>query len=228
MNARKQPAGMNKLTESRIGGLSMVIGTLLFLITVFLEYRIGWISEEGGPDNVYDFIKSHWPELRNIWTWQMVSGILLLLSYILFLKESKGIKSALWALLMVGNIFSTAAFFLTLGSYGPALEVHEASPEIFESIRGGIASLYRNITIGPLLFMLLFCQETFGKSGLIRKTWGIAALSGFAVLLAVGLAAGISEKISGLSYFILPLVFGFCAIKKGKALPNADTEAEKP
>jgi len=184
-------------------------GTLIFLISVFFEYKIGWISYGGGPENPVEFVRSNWSALQPIWSWQMISGILLLLAYFLFLKNSQGIRSIIWILLIIGSIMSTAAFFLTLGSYGPALDVYDSSPAVFESIRGGISVLYRNILIGPFLMMFIFCLETFGRNGILRRSWGIAALGFFVVVLGIGLATGGSVKVVGLSYFLLPLVLGY-------------------
>lgn len=207
---------MYTLEETKIGGLLLILGTLLFLVTVFFEFNIGWIGLFGGPEDPYGFIAEHWPSMKVIWSWQMVGGILTLLSFFLFYKKAGGIKSAIWASLMIRELLSTAAFMFMLGSYGPALEVLDTSPELFGAIRGGVSSLYQNIMIGPFLFIVIFCWESFSAKGIIKKKWGLTALMLVVIVLMFGLIFGISLKIAGLSYFLLPIVLGYYQMTERK------------
>ena len=143
---------MTKLKETQLAGLSLILGILVFYCTIFFEYKIGWISLEGGPKDVHEFLLINWDIISNIWYWQMISGVLMLLSYFLFFKNTRGIKTLFWAILIVSSLLSVAAFFLTLGSYEPALKVYDTSPEIFDSIAGGISLLYRNLKIVPFIY----------------------------------------------------------------------------
>lgn len=207
---------MNTLKETKLGGLLLLLGTLLFLVTVFFEFNIGWIGLFGGPEDPFGFIMENWSSMKIIWSWQMVGGILSLLSFFLFFKNASGIKSVIWGLLIIGGLLSTAAFMFMLGSYGPALSVLDTSPELFSTIRGGISSLYQNIMIGPFLFLFIFCWESFNKNGIIKMKWGLTTLVLFVIVLALGLTFGVSIKIAGLSYFLLPMVFGYFQMMERK------------
>jgi hypothetical protein len=215
---------MQKITEINMSGYLLFAGTLIFLITVYFEFDIGWVSMSGGPSDTLSFIQSNWASLERIWFWQMIGGLLTLLSYLMLFKIENGLKSLIWATLAIASLYTSISFLLTLGSYGPASAVYDTSPEIFEVARGGILSLYRNIMITPFLFILIFCIESFSTAGMIKAKLGIAALVLFVVLLGIGIATGLSVRSAGLSFFILPLVLGYSAIvHKRSSTAQTDT-----
>lgn len=205
---------MEITNENRVGGILLMIGVVVFLITVYFEFQVGWISRNGGPEEVPIFLRENWTSMKSIWLWQMIGGIISLLAYLLLFKNSAGIKSVLWGLLFIGGIMSSIAFMLTLGSYASALDVYDSQPQLFNAIRGGIRYLYKNISIGPFLLIAIYCLETFQSGGAIKRNYGIMCLIVVFSLIVIGVIIGISVKLSGLPLFLIPFILGYFYWKK--------------
>ena len=56
---------------------------------------------------------------------------------------------------------------------------------------------------------------------MISRPLGIKTLGAMVVILVVGTCLSISVKISGLSYFLMPLVLGYAALKEGTTSARA-------
>lgn len=195
--------------ELNLAGLLLMISVIVLLITVFFEYRVGWISASGYPDDIPEFIRSNWSDLESIWFWQMFANVGFCAAYMIFLKRTSGLISIAWALLVIGSLMVVVAFGLTLGSYSAALDVYDVQPELFQSTRGGIRSLYSGIRIGGVLFIIIYLYETLSASGVIPRRAGSVVLSIFVLGNSAGILTGLSPQLFGLGYLILPLMLGF-------------------
>jgi hypothetical protein len=204
----------SKLTnENHIGGLFLILGSLVLLITIYFEYSVGWICTSRTDKETNEFILSNWENLELIWTWQMLSHFIFITGYFLLLKKANIIMRIIWSNLVVCSLMMLVAFGLTLGTYYPALETYNSEPKIFETIRGGIGYLYQFGRFGFLLFAVTFLIETLNKNGKIHKVFGLTLLAFIILIIIIGFTLGISIKIIGATFFLLPLVIGYFYLK---------------
>ena len=155
-----------------------------------------------------EFLISNWSKLKDIWTFQMLSHFIFTIGYFLLLKRANIVMQIVWSILMVCSLLILVAFGLTLGSYHSALEVYNTKPEIFDTIKGGIRYLYQFGRYGLLLVILAFLVETLSNDGKIFKNFGILFLSSIILLFIVGKTSGISTKVIGVFFILLPLTIG--------------------
>ncbi|MEL6192267.1 MAG: hypothetical protein AAFR66_09465 [Bacteroidota bacterium] len=197
------------MNETKIGGISLFLGALVVLITIFFEYQIGWIGTERPPEMVPQFMFENWTMLGSIWAWQAVGYTLFTVAYILLLKHSNGIYSLFWAFLIVCGVLLVVAMWLAVGSYYPALEVMEQQPALFETIRGAIRNMYMFGKFGSASLTFIFILETFRKDGIIHKKAGIVMLGFITGFMLVGSLMGMPMNIVGITWFLLPLTLGY-------------------
>jgi len=200
---------MKSLRSSQIGGILLALAPLIILITIVFEYQIEWIGVERAPEAVPGFMYDNWSALGQIWGWQMFGYFLFSLAFLQLLKTATEWMRLAWSALLLCALMIFVAFGLTLGAYPPALDVLGTHPALFSAIRGAVRALYLPGQMGIfLLFIPLFLFETFGKQGVIKRSWGIG--TGAIIVLAIlsGLGVGIPIKVTGASLFLLPLVVG--------------------
>ena len=203
-----------KLTnENSIGGLFLIIGALVLLTTIYFEYSIGWIGIPRTDEETNQFILNNWEDLKPIWTYQMFSHLIFILGYFLLLKKANLVMRILWSILLVCSLLVLVAFGLTLGSYYPALEAYNNDPTLFETIRGGIGYLYQFGRYGLLLLVVAFLVETLNKHGKISKVFGLSFLAVIIILIVIGCMLGISIKVVGATFILLPLAIGYAYFK---------------
>ncbi|MEO2050787.1 MAG: hypothetical protein ABGX00_03410 [Allomuricauda sp.] len=203
------------VNENQVGGLFLILGSLVLLTTIYFEYSVGWIGVTRTDKETNAFILGNWDSLKQIWTWQMLSHFTYTIGYVLLLKNANIVMRIIWTILMVCSLLMLVAFGLTLGTYYPALETYNSEPLLFETIRGGIGYLYQFGRYGLLLFLVAFLIETLLTNGKIVKVFGLAFLGFIAVLFIIGYTFGIAMKIIGASFFLLPLTIGYFYFKKG-------------
>lgn len=197
------------MNEAKIGGLTLAIGALLVLITIFFEYRIGWIGTERAAELVPQFMFENWRMLGSIWAWQAVGYTLLTIAYVLLLKNSYGLYSLIWTFLLVCGVLLVVAVWLAVGSYYPALEVLEQQPALFETIRGAIRNMYMFGKFGSVSLTLIFILETFKEDGVIQKKLGMVTMGLITGFILVGSLMGMPMNIVGVTWFLLPLILGY-------------------
>ena len=132
----------SKLTnENYIGGLFLILGSLVLLTTIYFEYSVGWIGNSRTDNETNEFILSNWENLKLIWTWQMLSHFIFITGYFLLLKKANIIMRIIWSILVVCSLMMLVAFGLTLGAYYPALEMYNSEPKICKILIDGLKSL---------------------------------------------------------------------------------------
>ena len=203
------------INENSIGGLFLILGSLILLITIYFEYSIGWIGTSRTDKETNEFILRNWENLELIWTWQMLSHFIFITGYFLLLKKANIIMRIIWSILVVCSLMMLVAFGLTLGTYYQALEMYNSEPAIFETIRGGIGYLYQFGRYGLLLYVVAFLVETLNNNGKILKVFGFSLFTFIILLFIVGYALGISMKVIGAAFFLLPLAIGYFYLKNG-------------
>ncbi len=211
---------MKSLNENQTGGLLLGLGAFIILVSIFFEYEVGWIGVEREASAIPDFYSSNWDSLKSIWGWQLFGYILWVVAYLQFIKRAQVFLRVIWSFLLVLGVMATAAYALTLGGYPPALEVREDYPELLATIRGGFGNLFKLGMSGVILFIIIFLKETFSASGKINKSLGIATLLIITVGILVGVFTSIDIKVSGASWFFLPLVLGFSYLRNGGLTTN--------
>ena len=197
------------MNESKIGGLVLFLGAMLLLVTIYFEYQIGWIGVERPDSEIPGFIFDNWTGLGKIWSWQGFAHVLFTISYILLLKNSKGVKSMLWSWMLVCGIIMTISLGFTVGSYYPALEVLEDQPQLFSTIRGAIKTLYFPAQLGSLVLTIIYFLELFDKDGVVNKNFGLITLGLVILGFLIGGVTSIPMKVIGAVWFILPVVLGY-------------------
>lgn len=202
------------MNENRMGGLFLILATLVLLTTIYFEYRIGWIGNPRTDKETIEFLLSNWENIKYIWTWQMLSHFIFIVGYTLLLKNANLIMRILWSILMVCSLLILVAFGLTLGTYFPALEIYDNEPAIFETIRGGIGYLYQLGRYGLSLIAVAFLIETLDKKGKISRVFGLSLFAFITLLFMTGYGLGGSMKVIGAAFFLLPLAIGYFYFKK--------------
>ena len=197
------------MKASKLGGFLLLLGGATILITIYFEYRIGWIGTRRPQEEVPLFIYKNWRDLELIWGWQTFSHALFTMAYLLLLKSSEGIKSLIWAVLFLCGLLDFIAMGITLGSYYPALEVYREQPELFQTLAGAIKILYRTGQYGSVALLLVFCLEVFGKDGVLTRSLGWSILGIVIVPIAVGAIINFPIKVIGALWFLLPMVLGY-------------------
>ena len=197
-------------TESSLGGLLLLLGTTVILITILFEYRIGWIGVDRRESEVPNFIFETWSQLKLIWGWQLVGFLLLAIAYAILLKNSDNLfKSLLWAILLLFGLMIVIAFGITLGAYYPALQVYESQPVIFDSIRGAVRSLY-SIGLLTLPFLgVVYLLEVFGRNGVIERRWGMVGLSIVVAGILLNFIPSLPGQLIGAVVFFIPAFLGY-------------------
>lgn len=186
---------MNPRQAMRFGGAILFFGVLLTVITIGFEIRIGWAArgDEATIADMAAFMQAHWDALRWLWGGQMVSTSLEGLSALLLLQglhlQSRWFStSVVWALIVICAIPVAVAQGLSLGLYPPALAVFEQSPELFETIRTGVRSLYDRAGLAKwLAYLVLFVWEGGARRGVVPRSWLVGTVVAF--VLAIGVAA---------------------------------------
>lgn len=209
---------MKSLTENKLGGLLLMLGIIIIVVTIVFEFKIGWVGPERSPDEVPGFIYENWSGLKIIWGWQMVGHVFMALAFMHFALKANIILRLLWLFLVLCEVLGVVAFGFVLGSYYPALEIFDEQPALFLTVRGGIRTLYLASYLSGLLFIIPFCVETFRKKGRISKVIGIVTLSVMVGIGIFGNVMGYSGQISGLGFFLLPLVFGYSFWRNGNEI----------
>jgi len=206
---------MKSMNEKRLGGLLLMLGIITILVTIVFEFKVGWIGTDRPREEVPQFIYETWSALKFIWGWQMVAHVFIALAFMQFAIGSRMFMRLLWQFLALCEILAIVAFGFVLGSYYPALEVLDEQPALFQSIRGGIRTLYMASYLSVLLFIIPFCLETFKKNGKIIRAAGVVTLIVMIGTSVIGTALSYSGQISGLGTFLLPLVFGYFYWRNG-------------
>lgn len=198
-----------QMNEDSIGGLFLILGSLVLLTTIYFEYNIGWIGNSRTEKETIEFLIVEWENLKHIWFWQLLSHFIFTIAYFLLLKRANILMQIIWFILLVCSLLLLVAFGLTLGAYYPALETYSSEPKIFETTKGGIGYLYRFGRYGLLLLLVAFFVETVDKNGKIRKVFGLTLFAFVILIIFIGYSLGISIKIVGVSFIFLPLAIGY-------------------
>ncbi|MCX2745398.1 hypothetical protein OO013_16080 [Mangrovivirga sp. M17] len=199
---------MKNLTHFKLGGLFLFLGSLILLITIYFEYQTGWIGVERTNQEVPVFMFGNWTVLEKIWGWQLFTHVFFVIAYIMFIKKANPFMSVIWSAMLIGSIMAIIGYGITLGSYYPALEVFDTQPALFNSIRGAVRILFGTGMTGMLLFIIPFCYESFTSEGAINKTFGIVTLAIIALSIILGMLTSLDIKITGVSWFFMPLILG--------------------
>lgn len=202
------------MQQSKFAGALLIAGGLTILTTIFLEYQVGWIGVLRTRPETIDFLLSEWSNLRTIWSFQMLGYGFLALAFLIQLHEAPSHHAPAWGALSLLTLLVIVAFGLTIGGYGPALEVHSTQPAVFETLRGAIRSLYSPGLYGVLtLFTFLFVLLSVPKRGIIGRHCGGATLGVFAICLLIGATTPLTVKVTGASWFLLPIVLGYSLVR---------------
>lgn len=211
------------------GGATLIIGSLLFVITIGFEQQLGWPPPDGahGAD-VAALIQKLWPYLRWLWAAQLLASLLFGMSALLILRgrhlQGRWIATpVIWSAVAIGSVIATMAYGLSLGGYPPALLAWENNPDLFATFRGGVRLLY---TIGLALVVLglhaLFIGEGVTKSALVPRYWLIGAVVGIAVAIVAGM---VGLPTAGVVAFLMPALLGLTLWRAGWQYARNTTHA---
>jgi phosphatidylglycerophosphatase A len=202
------------INEKKAGGIMLIAGSIIILITIFFEHQLGWIGVKRTKEEITDFIFSNWSRLSLIWSWQTIGHSMFFFSYLLLFKKSNGLISLIWSLLILFSLLVVVSMCMTLGSYYPALSVYDQQPMVFDSIAGAIRTLYNSGQFGSVILVIVFLIESFRKDGAIRKQTGLILLVLVIATILIGSLIGIPTKIVGAVWFLLPIFLGYAYWKQ--------------
>jgi len=202
------------MQHSNFSGALLMAGGLTILTTIFLEYQVGWIGAIRTRAETIDFVLSEWTTLRTIWSFQMLGYGFLGLACLVQVREAPSHHALVWGALSLLMLLVIVAFGLTVGGYGPALEVHSTHPAVFETLRGAIRGLYSPGLYGGLaLFTFLFVLHSVRKRGIVGRHRGGATLGVFTICLLIGATTPLTVKVTGASWFLVPIVLGYSLVR---------------
>jgi len=85
---------------------------------------------------------------------------------------------------------------------------------VFETLRGAIRGLYSPGLYGGLaLFTFLFVLHSVRNPGIVGRYRGGATLGVFAICLLIGATTPLTVKVTGASWFLLPIVLGYSLVR---------------
>lgn len=197
----------------RIVGSLIVIGTLIIVFTIVGELQLGWIGSDRPRSSNPEFMREHWSVLSRLWAWQVGGHLVLTLAYLLRLKHAEGLQALLWGALLLSAIFISMAFLALLGGYPAALASLSENRVVFDTFNGGLGTVYQIGRLGGLLWLPLFLMATFGRDVFIGRPLGIAILAIVFSTMALGTFFGLDIKVTGASWFLMPLVLGLSLLK---------------
>lgn len=211
-------------TEMRTGGAVLLIGAVIFLVTVGFELIIGWPPAGGEATDITAFMVQHWSTLQAIWAVQML-GVLLIASSALVLLQSRRLTgmwrpaSVIWSMVAVAGTVLTVAYGFALGSYPALLPSVEENPGVFAAVRGGVRFLLNTaLAVALLGFSLVFIREGLATDGIVPRSWivGIAVAVVFAILAA---AFGLLQPVvASAVIFFVPMLLGLALWRAGRQL----------
>lgn len=202
------------MRQSKFAGAFLMAGGLTILTTIFFEYQVGWIGVVRTRAETIAFVLSEWSTLKTIWLFQMLGHGFLAFACLVQLREAPSHHAPIWGALTVLTLLVIVAFGLTVGGYGPALEVHSTQPAVFETLRGAIRGLYSpGLYGGMALFTFLFVLFSVGRRGIVGRVRGGATLGVFAICLLIGATTPLTLKVAGASWFFLPVVLGYSLVR---------------
>ncbi|MEM9173324.1 MAG: hypothetical protein AAGA84_11540 [Pseudomonadota bacterium] len=139
---------------------------------------------------------------------------LLAAASLLRIGECPPYQAALWSALTILTVLVIAAFGITVGGYQPALEVYATQPEIFDTLRGAVRGLYSpGLLGGMLVFTVLFLIESAANNGAIGRIRGAITIGFIIAAIIVGAITPLTVKVTGASWFLLPVVMGYCFLR---------------
>ena len=211
---------MKTQKDNKIGGALLLIGIVIFFITVYLEFQIGWIGSPRSQDPaaVPNFLKEHWSSLKGIWGWQTFASFLFTLGYFHLTKIKRTLfqipLGSLWAILFITSIMVLVSLGITLGSYEQAISIYDTNPEQFTTIRAAVLGLHGfGSEFNMVIMLVIFIYEVVSKNGVIPKVLGFIILGLLITSFSLMLLNIIPGKIIGLAYFLMPLTLGYCYFK---------------
>lgn len=213
--------------DARLGGVVLIIGTILGLITIGLEFNVGWLtrSTETSPEEMIAVFLELWDSLRWIWRLQMIAAFLSALGAFMLVgaPQRRGQllpAKLIWYAIAIGYVLSTASYGLTLGGYPPALAVAEQQPELFSATRGGIRSLYEVGGYAQIGLFIIFFWEGILKEGIVPRSWVLGATGVFVTAIALVIAGAIHPRVAGPVGLIVPVLLGLAYWRVGRQLAS--------
>ncbi len=209
----------------RIAGGLIVTGTLIIVFTIVGELQLGWIGSERPRSSNPEFMQENWSRLASLWAWQVGGHLLLTLAYLLRLKHAEGLQALLWGALLLSGILISMAFLALLGGYPPALASLSENRVVFDTFNSGLGTVYQIGRLGGLLWLPLFLMATFGRDAFIGRPLGIATVAIVISTIALGTFTGLDIKVTGASWFLMPLVLGLSLLKSPFEAANTSRES---
>ncbi|MEM8982116.1 MAG: hypothetical protein AAGC71_03760 [Pseudomonadota bacterium] len=202
------------MQQSKFAGALLMAGGLTILITIFFEYQIGWIGVRRTRAETIEFVLSEWSALKTIWSFQLLGHGFLALACLVQLRDAPSHYAPAWGAISLLTMLVVVAFGLTIGGYGPALDVYSTQPAVFETLRGAIRSLYSlGLYGGMALFTCLFVLLSMRSRGTVGRIRGVATLGLFGICLLVGATTPVTIQVAGASWFLLPVVLGYSLVR---------------
>lgn len=201
---------MNRHDEPRIGGVLLLLGAATILVTIYFEFRIGWIGVERPPAEVPFFFRDQWTKLEPIWRGQTFGFATCTLAAMLLMKGARGWMSALWAVSVLAGVCVVVGFGMCLGGYPSSLAVYETQPVVFDSLRAVVGVLYGlGVQVLILSWVVAFVLGVVRREGVVGRRLGWATIAFVVASIVLGLVSPLDVKVTGAAVFLVPAVLGF-------------------
>lgn len=190
----------------------LLAGGVLFVGTIALEARAGWLDRD--PDiPVSVVIAELWPTLSTLWTVQMVAVALIAGAALLLLSDDRGAfgwpGKVVWSVVAIGALLATAGYAVSLNAYPVALELLDTQPELFATVRGAVAGLYRwGIMVAVVGLLALTVGEGLPARGRVPRAALICLLLAFVLAAGLSFAGVVTGMLAGGVVFVAPVVLG--------------------
>jgi hypothetical protein len=211
--------------NAQLGGVVLIIGTILGLMTIGLEFNVGWLarSVETTPGEMIALFLELWDSLRWIWALQMIAAFLSAVGAFVLVGAPQRSRQWLpaqliWYAIAIGYVLSTVSYALTLGSYPPALAAAEQHPELFTTVRGGIRFLYEVGGYTQIGLFVLFYWEGISRKGIVPPSWVLGATGVFIIAIALVVGGVVHPRVAGPVGLIVPVLLGLAYWRVGREL----------
>ena len=109
------------VTEIKVGGMLLSIGSFITIVCILLEVNAGWASLFVEMDRSdYEagiFLFENWQEMQSIWTWALIGNVFLAIAALILLKKGDSIASfpmsVLWSIYFIGSLLLIISRYLS-------------------------------------------------------------------------------------------------------------------
>ena len=207
----------------RVGGATLLIGTLLTVATILAEFWVGWSTPSasaGLAARVETFLEA-WPILSRIFALQMAGAFLMSVAALILMtaplpRRRIPSQSVLLGSIVISGVLIVMSFATALGAYPPAFKAFAEAPELTAALAGESGVSYRAMMgIFGLCYLVLFVQEGLSETGCVPRFALFIVLAVIVAAIVIAALGLMLAKTVGVVAFAAPALLGFFLWRNG-------------